>query len=26
MFTAIVVSRAIVNKIYGGKKLQELSI
>ncbi len=26
MFTAIIVSRAIVNKIYGGKKLQELSI
>ncbi len=26
MFTAIIVSRAIINKIYGGKKLQELSI
>ena len=26
MFTAIIVSRAIVNKIYGGKKLEELSI
>lgn len=26
MFTAIVVSRAIINKIYGGKKVQELSI
>ncbi len=26
MFTAIVVSRAIVNKIYGDKKIQELSI
>ena len=26
MFTAIIVSRAIINKIYGGKKLEELSI
>jgi preprotein translocase subunit SecD len=26
MFTAIIVSRAIINKIYGGKKLKELSI
>ncbi|SEH93587.1 preprotein translocase subunit SecD [Bathymodiolus azoricus thioautotrophic gill symbiont] len=26
MFTAIIVSRAIINKIYGGKKHQELSI
>ncbi|MBA5249875.1 MAG: protein translocase subunit SecD [Gammaproteobacteria bacterium] len=26
MFTAIIVSRAIINKIYGGKKIQELSI
>ncbi|MEO1939191.1 protein translocase subunit SecD [Candidatus Thioglobus sp.] len=26
MFTAIIVSRAIINKIYGGKDLQELSI
>ncbi len=26
MFTAIIVSRAIVNKIYGGKKIEELSI
>ncbi|TEU19414.1 MAG: protein translocase subunit SecD [Gammaproteobacteria bacterium] len=26
MFTAIIVSRAIVNKIYSGKKLEELSI
>ena len=26
MFTAIIVSRAIVNKIYGGKKIQELAI
>ncbi|WXU00473.1 MAG: Protein translocase subunit SecD [Catillopecten margaritatus gill symbiont] len=26
MFTAIIVSRAIINKIYGGKKTQELSI
>ncbi len=26
MFTAIIVSRAIINKIYGAKKLQELSI
>ncbi|SMN13561.1 Protein-export membrane protein SecD (TC 3.A.5.1.1) [Bathymodiolus heckerae thiotrophic gill symbiont] len=26
MFTAIIVSRAIVNKIYGSKKIQELSI
>jgi preprotein translocase subunit SecD len=26
MFTAIIVSRAIINKIYGGKKVQELSI
>ncbi|SGZ80195.1 Protein-export membrane protein SecD (TC 3.A.5.1.1) [Bathymodiolus thermophilus thioautotrophic gill symbiont] len=26
MFTAIIVSRAIVNKIYGGKKIKELSI
>ncbi len=26
MFTAIIVSRAIVNKVYGGKKLEEISI
>ncbi|MBE8189355.1 MAG: protein translocase subunit SecD [Candidatus Thioglobus sp.] len=26
MFTAIIVSRAVINKIYGGKKIQELSI
>lgn len=26
MFTAIIVSRAIINKIYGGKKLKEISI
>ncbi|MDC9727205.1 MAG: protein translocase subunit SecD [Candidatus Thioglobus sp.] len=26
MFTAIIVSRAIINKIYGGKKLEEISI
>jgi len=26
MFTAIIVSRAIVNKIYGNKKLEEISI
>ncbi len=26
MFTAIIVSRAIINKIYGGKKIQGLSI
>jgi hypothetical protein len=26
MFTAIIVSRAIINKIYGGKKTKELSI
>lgn len=26
MFTAIIVSRAIVNKIYGGKKIKELSL
>ena len=26
MFTAIIVSRAIINKIYGGKKIKELSI
>ncbi len=26
MFTAIIVSRAIINKIYGGKKLEEVSI
>ena len=26
MFTAIIVSRAIINKIYGAKKIQELSI
>ena len=26
MFTAIIVSRAVINKIYGGKKVQELSI
>lgn len=26
MFTAIIASRAIINKIYGGKKIQELSI
>jgi len=26
MFTAIIVSRAMINKIYGGKKLEEISI
>jgi len=26
MFTAIVVSRAIINLIYGGKKTEELAI
>lgn len=26
MFTAIIVSRAVINKIYGGKKLEEISI
>jgi preprotein translocase subunit SecD len=26
MFTAIVVSRAVINLIYGGRKVEELSI
>jgi preprotein translocase subunit SecD len=26
MFTAIIVSRAMINLIYGGKKIEELSI
>jgi len=26
MFTAIVVSRAVINIIYGGKKIEELAI
>jgi preprotein translocase subunit SecD len=26
MFTAIIVSRAIINLIYGGKKVEELAI
>jgi len=26
MFTAIIVSRAVINIIYGGKKIEELAI
>ena len=26
MFTAIIVSRAIINKVYGGKKITELAL